>query len=152
MAERLRHRGPDGLDSWVSPSGRCALSPSRLKVIDLETGDQPMSNEDGSIQVVFNGEIYNFHDLRAELSAAGHRFRTRSDTEVLVHGYEEWGDELPQRVDGMFAFALWDEARRRLILARDRVGKKPLYWARAGDRIAFASEVKALLALTWSEK
>ncbi len=147
MAERLRHRGPDGRAAWASPSGACALGHARLKVIDLETGDQPMANEDGSVQVVFNGEIYNFVALRSELERAGHRFRTRSDTEVLVHGYETWGDELPKHLDGMFAFAIWDEERRRMLLARDRAGKKPLFWARAGGRFAFASEIKGLFAL-----
>ena len=149
MAERLRHRGPDARTAWASPSGRCALGHARLKVIDLETGDQPMANEDHTVQVVFNGELYNFGELRAELARAGHRFRTRSDTEVLVHGYEEWGDELPVHVDGMFAFAVWDEVRGRMLLARDRAGKKPLFWVRAGGRFAFASEIKALLALPW---
>lgn len=149
MVARLRHRGPDGEDAWASPSGRCVLGHTRLKVIDLETGDQPMGNEDGSVQVVFNGEIYNFQPLRRELEAAGHRFRTRSDTEVLVHGWEEWGEALPERVDGMFAFAVWDERNGTLFLARDRVGKKPLYLAHAGGRTAFASEVKALLTLPW---
>jgi len=149
MAERLRHRGPDGQASWASPSGACSLGHARLKVIDLETGDQPMGNKDGSVQVVFNGEIYNFQALRTELEAAGHRFRTQSDTEVLVHGWEEWGDALPERVDGMFAFAIWDEAKGRLFLARDRTGKKPLFWTRSGHRFAFASEIKALLTLPW---
>lgn len=149
MADRLRHRGPDGRSGWAAPSGRCALGHARLKVIDLETGDQPMGNEGGKVQVVFNGEIYNFQELRAELEAAGHRFRTRSDTEVLVHGWLEWGESLPERVDGMFAFAVWDEERGQLFLARDRAGKKPLFWTRVGDRLAFASEVKALLALDW---
>ena len=149
MAHRLRHRGPDGQVTWVSPTGRCALGHARLKVIDLETGDQPMGSEDGAVQVVFNGEIYNFHALRAELEARGHRFRTRSDTEVLVHGWEEWGERLPERLDGMFAFAVWDELRGRLFLARDRAGKKPLFWTRRSGRLAFASEVKALLALPW---
>ncbi len=147
MARSLRHRGPDGQSAWVSPSGACALGHARLKVIDLVTGDQPMGNEDGSVQVVFNGEIYNFVALRGRLEARGHRFRTRSDTEVLAHGWEEWGDTLPEHLDGMFAFAVWDEGRARLFLARDRAGKKPLYLARAGGRLAFASEIKALLAL-----
>ena len=149
MARRLRHRGPDGQTAWTSPTGRCVLGHARLKVIDLETGDQPMGNEDGSIQVVFNGEIYNFRTLRSELERAGHRFRTRSDTEVLVHGYEQWGDALPERLDGMFAFAVWDEREGRLLLARDRAGKKPLFWIRVGGRLAFASEIKALKALPW---
>jgi asparagine synthase (glutamine-hydrolysing) len=147
MAERLRHRGPDGRAAWASPSGRCALGHARLEVIDLATGDQPMANEDGSVQVVFNGEIYNFQRLRAELEAAGHRLRTRSDTEAIVHGYEEWGERLPEHLDGMFAFAVWDERRGRLLLARDRTGKKPLFWTRVGDRLVFASEIKAIFAL-----
>jgi asparagine synthase (glutamine-hydrolysing) len=149
MAERLRHRGPDGRAAWSAPCGSCSLGHARLKVIDLETGDQPMANEDGTVQVVFNGEIYNFRALRVELESLGHRFRTRSDTEVLLHGWEEWGPALPEHVDGMFAFAVWDQARRSLLLARDRAGKKPLFWTRQGGRVAFASEVKALLALSW---
>ncbi len=108
-----------------------------------------MGNEDGAVQVVFNGEIYNFRELRVELERGGHRFRTRSDTEVLAHGYEAWGDALPERIDGMFAFAVWDEARGRLLLARDRAGKKPLFWTRTATHLAFASEIKALLALPW---
>ncbi len=147
MAERLRHRGPDGRSAWVSPSGGCALGHARLEVIDLVTGDQPMANEDGTVHVVFNGEIYNFRELRVELEGLGHRFRTKSDTEVLVHGWEEWGEALPQRVDGMFAFAVWDEPSGTLLLARDRCGKKPLFWTRVDGHLAFASEIKALLTL-----
>ena len=147
MAERLAHRGPDERTTWLAPSGRCALGHSRLRVIDLETGGQPMSNETGSVQAVFNGEIYNFGELRIELEGLGHRFRSRSDTEVLTHGYEAWGEALPEHLDGMFAFAVWDEPRRRLLLARDPVGKKPLLVARAGGLFAFASEIKALLAV-----
>ncbi len=149
MAHRIRHRGPDGQGAWVSPDGCCALSHARLKVIDLETGDQPMANEDGTIQVVFNGEIYNFQSLRRELEAAGHRFTTTSDTEVLVHGYEQWSESLLVRLEGMFAIAIWDERRRELFLARDRSGKKPLYWAQLGGQFAFGSEIKSLLALGW---
>jgi len=152
MARRIRHRGPDGQAAWASPSGLCALGHARLRVIDLETGDQPMANEDGTVQVVFNGEIYNFRELRAELEGAGHRFRTRSDTEVLVHGWEAWGRALPERLDGMFAFGLWDERARTLLLARDRAGKKPLFWTRVGERLAFASEIKALHALEWTPR
>lgn len=151
MASRVAHRGPDGRDAWAAPSGAAALGHARLRVIDLETGDQPMPNEDGSVQAVFNGEIYNFRELRAALERRGHRFRSRSDTEVLVHGYEEWGDALPERLDGMFAFAVWDEGRGRLLMARDRAGKKPLFWTRVAGRLAFASEIKALLALPWVE-
>ncbi len=135
MAERLRHRGPDARTAWASPSGRCALGHARLRVIDLATGDQPMSNEDHSVQVVFNGEIYNFGELRADLVRAGHRFRTRSDTEVLVHGYEEWVDDLPDHVDGMFAFAVWDAPQRRLLLAHDRLGQKPLVYRHEPGRL-----------------
>ena len=145
MAERLAHRGPDERTSWLAPSRRCALGHSRLRVIDLETGGQPMPNEDGSVHAVFNGDIYNFKELRTELEGRGHRFRSRSDTEVLVHGYETWGDALPERVDGMFAFAIWDEPHRRLLLARDRAGKKPRFLSRAGGLLAFACEIKALL-------
>ena len=147
MAERLAHRGPDERSTWLAPGGRCALGHSRLRVIDLKTGGQPMSNETASVQAVFNGEIYNFRELRTELEGLGHRFRSQSDTEVLVHGYEVWGEALPERLDGMFAFAVWDEPRRRLLLARDRAGKKPLFIARAGGVFAFASEIKALLVL-----
>jgi len=147
MAETLSHRGPDGTGAWVSPSGICALAHTRLKVIDLETGDQPMANEDGSVQAVFNGEIYNFRELRSELEGKGHRFRTRSDTEVLVHGWEEWGEGLPARLDGMFAFAVWDEPGRSLFLSRDRTGKKPLYIYEDAHRLVFASELKAILSV-----
>ncbi len=145
MAERLAHRGPDGRAVWTSPSGRCTLGHARLRVIDLETGDQPMPNEDGTVQVVFNGEIYNFQALRRELQAAGHRFRSTGDTEVIVHGWEQWGEGVVERLDGMFAFGLWDESRGRLLLARDRAGKKPLYWAEREGAFLFASEIKALL-------
>jgi asparagine synthase (glutamine-hydrolysing) len=145
MAERLRHRGPDKRSTYLSSTRRCALGHSRLRIIDLETGDQPMTNEDQSVWVVFNGEIYNFTVLRAELEAAGHRFRTRSDTETIVHGYEEWGDRLAERLDGMFALAVWDDARKRLLLARDRAGKKPLFIYRDAEKLLFASEMKALL-------
>jgi len=145
MAERLRHRGPDHRATYVSPAGRCALAHARLRIIDLETGEQPMSNEDGSVWVVFNGEVYNFTELRGELAAHGHAFRSRSDTEVIVHGYEQWGDRLPERLDGMFALAIWDERRQRLFLARDRAGKKPLYVYRDDERLLFASEIKAIL-------
>jgi len=147
MAEQLRHRGPDRRSHYVSPSGRCSLGHARLDVIDLETGDQPLANEDGSVWVVFNGEIYNFAPLRRELEARGHVFRTRSDTETIVHAYEQWGDRVAERLDGMFAFAVWDERRQRLLLARDRPGKKPLFVYRDADKLVFGSELKAVLAL-----
>lgn len=147
MAATLTHRGPDGSGVWVSPQGHCALAHTRLSIIDLDTGAQPMGNEDGSVQVVLNGEIYNFRELRTELERAGHRFRSRSDTEVIVHGWEEWGEALPGRLDGMFALALWDGKRNQLFLSRDRAGKKPLFLYEDDDRIAFASEMKALLTL-----
>lgn len=147
MAARLAHRGPDGEGLFVEDGA--ALAHRRLSVIDLETGAQPMSNEDGSLVAVFNGEIYNFLDLRPELERQGHVFRTHSDTEVLLHLYEELGEDMPGRLNGMFAFAIWDRRNRRLFLARDRFGKKPLYYlADQGPfRFAFASELKALLAL-----
>jgi asparagine synthase (glutamine-hydrolysing) len=139
----MRHRGPDaqGLHVWRG----AGFGHRRLSIIDLSTGDQPVFNEDRTVAVVLNGEIYNFRELRAELTARGHRFRTQSDTEAIVHAWEEWGDACVERLRGMFAFALWDERTRRLLLARDRVGKKPLYYAADGERLLFASELKALL-------
>ena len=121
------------------------LGHRRLSIIDLATGDQPLANEDQTVWVVFNGEIYNFADVRADLQRAGHRFRTHSDTEVIVHAYEEWGDRAVDRFRGMFAFALWDEPRRRLLLVRDRVGVKPLYYCATASGVAFGSELKSLL-------
>jgi asparagine synthase (glutamine-hydrolysing) len=143
-AQRLAHRGPDGQGVYLEPG--VGLAHRRLAIVDLEGGAQPMANEDGTVWVTFNGEIYDHRVLRDELEALGHHFATRSDTEVLVHGYEEWGDELPTRLRGMFAFALWDARRRRLLLVRDRLGIKPLYWALAGGDLVFASEAKALFA------
>jgi asparagine synthase (glutamine-hydrolysing) len=149
MTGALSRRGPDGEGFWYGRG--VGLGHRRLKVIDLsDAAAQPMSNEDGAVQVVFNGEIYNFPDLRAELQGHGHTFRSRSDTEVIVHGYEVWGDAVVDHLDGMFAFALWDANRRRLLAARDRMGKKPFYWtqvrrAAAPPLFAFGSELKALL-------
>ena len=143
MRDVLAHRGPDGAGVFVD--ARAALGHRRLSIVDLAGGAQPLANEDETIQVVFNGEIYNHADLRPQLEAAGHRYHTRSDTETIVHAYEQWGDDCVQRFRGMFAFAIWDAPRRRLLLARDRLGVKPLYWARVGDRLLFASEIKAIL-------
>ncbi|MEX2317845.1 MAG: asparagine synthase (glutamine-hydrolyzing) [Pirellulales bacterium] len=143
MAATIAHRGPDAEACWTQPG--IGLVHRRLSIIDLAGGDQPMGNEDGSIQVVFNGEIYNYRALRVELEQKGHRFSTNSDTEVLVHLYEEVGEELVHRLRGMFAFALWDERNRRLLLARDRVGLKPLYYYRDREKLLFGSEIKPLL-------
>ena len=143
MRESLVHRGPDGHGSLIRSSVR--LTMRRLSIIDLDGGGQPMTNESGTVHVVFNGEIYNFAELRDTLHRCGHQFRTRSDTETIVHAYEEWGDDFVTRLNGMFAIALWDESRARLILARDRLGIKPLYYARVNSALVFASELKALL-------
>jgi asparagine synthase (glutamine-hydrolysing) len=142
MSAALVHRGPDS--DGVLVDGAIGLAARRLSIIDLETGDQPIANEDGSVHVVQNGEIYNYRELRAELERAGHRFKTRGDTEVLVHLYEEYGDAFAGRLRGMFAVAIWDSARRRLLLARDRYGIKPLYYRAENGGLSFASELRAL--------
>jgi asparagine synthase (glutamine-hydrolysing) len=144
LVDPLIHRGPDGEGHHVD--GPLGFGMRRLSIIDLQTGDQPIANEDGQVWVVFNGEIYNYRELRADLERRGHHFATRTDTEVLVHLYEEAGPGLLEQLRGMFAFALWDARARRLLLARDRAGKKPLYYAHLGDRLVFGSEIKALLA------
>jgi len=144
MGASIAHRGPDAEGCWTEPG--VALVHRRLSIIDLGGGDQPIGNEDGSVQVVFNGEIYNYRELRTALEARGHRFRTHTDTEVLVHLYEEEGDRLVERLRGMFAFALWDRARQQLLLARDRIGIKPLYLYRDAEKLVFGSELKAILA------
>ncbi len=143
MNATLLHRGPDSAGLVID--GPVGLAMRRLSIIDLEHGDQPISNEDGTVSVIQNGEIYNYLDLRAELEAAGHRFRTHSDTEVLVHLYEQHGPDFASRLRGMFALALWDRPRRRLVLARDRFGIKPLYYRLVDGALSFASELKALL-------
>lgn len=144
MATRLRHRGPDELgsytDRWAS------LGHARLSVIDVQAGRQPMSNEDGRIQVIFNGEIYNHRDLAEQLRGRGHQLNTRCDTEIIAHLYEDHGPQFVHKLIGMFAIALWDAGRHQLLLIRDRMGIKPLYWHADGDRIAFGSELKAVLA------
>ena len=145
MCGAIRHRGPDDEGHFVAPG--VALGMRRLSIIDVAGGHQPIGNEDGSIQIVFNGEIYNHHELRRELLAAGHRFATHSDTETIVHGYEEWGDAVCERLRGMFGLAIWDGPRARLLLARDRLGIKPLHWWASGSGIAFASELRSFLAL-----
>ncbi|MEE9218524.1 MAG: asparagine synthase (glutamine-hydrolyzing) [Acidobacteriota bacterium] len=142
MSDRIAHRGPDAEGFHVQ--GPVALASRRLAIIDLETGQQPISNEDGKIWVVFNGEIYNHPQLREELLRRGHQLRTRTDTETIVHLYEEHGDDLVHHLRGMFAFALWDSRRKRLLLARDRLGKKPLFYARTPGAFIAASEIKAL--------
>ncbi|MEA2375687.1 MAG: hypothetical protein QOD53_2150 [Thermoleophilaceae bacterium] len=143
MCSVLEHRGPDSRGTFLDDG--VGLGVQRLAIIDLENGDQPIFNEDRSVVVVLNGEIYNYRELREELAARGHRLATASDTEVIVHLYEEHGDACVEHLRGMFAFALWDRSRRRLLLARDRIGKKPLFYARRGDRLWFASEAKAIL-------
>ncbi|HEX6489830.1 MAG TPA: asparagine synthase (glutamine-hydrolyzing) [Gaiellaceae bacterium] len=142
----LAHRGPDGSGHWSSEAA--AFGHTRLSIIDLERGDQPLWNEDRSVLTFYNGEIWNHNELRAELERAGHRFFSRCDTEVLVHGYEEWGLELPERLSGMFAFAIWDLPAERLLLARDRVGKKPLYLAETPQGVAFGSDARSVLLVS----
>ena len=144
MRDVMSYRGPDG--AGLHADAHAVLAHRRLSIIDLAGGHQPLSNETGAIWVTYNGEIYNHRDVRAQLETAGHTYRTRSDTETIVHAYEQWGDECVQRFRGMFAFALWDSGARRLLLVRDRLGVKPLYWALAGDRLLFASEIKGILA------
>lgn len=147
MLPALRHRGPDGSGVYLDPHGRIGLGHTRLSIIDLEGGAQPMANEDRTVWVSFNGEIFNYIELREILLKAGHRFSTHSDTEVIVHAYEQYGDEFVQHLNGQFAIALWDAHRQRLLLIRDRVGILPLFYTRQGERLLFASEIKALLPL-----
>ncbi|MGB8646415.1 MAG: asparagine synthase (glutamine-hydrolyzing) [Anaerolineae bacterium] len=150
MNARLEHRGPDGAGSFIDE--RVGLAMRRLAIIDVKGGMQPICNEDGRIVVVFNGEIYNFLELRGELERYGHRFATHSDTEVIVHGYEQWGDEMLSRFNGMFALALWDASHERLLLARDRMGKKPLYWHWSENGLLWGSEAKSLLVAPWVKR
>src|SRR5438477_6090870 len=144
MNEAQRHRGPDEVGLHVEPG--LGLGHKRLSIIDLSTGQQPLYNEDRSVVIVYNGEIYNYRELIPELTRLGHVFRTKSDTEVIVHGWEQWGEDCVRRFRGMFAFALWDRNRETLFLARDRLGVKPLYYALLGDgTLVFGSELKALM-------
>lgn len=145
MCQTIIHRGPD--DEGIFAEGPAGLGMRRLSIIDLSTGHQPIHNEDRSVWVVFNGEIYNFSALRRKLEERGHRFYTNTDTEVIVHAYEEYGADCVQELHGMFAFALWDRRQNKLLMARDRFGKKPLYYALSGGRLLFGSEIKALFAV-----
>jgi asparagine synthase (glutamine-hydrolysing) len=147
MRERLAHRGPDDKAVWLSTDRQAGLAFRRLAIIDLSAAaNQPLPNEDGTVRVVFNGEIYNFKALRADLQSRGHRFRTDGDAETIVHLYEDHGADFAEKLDGMFAIALWDDRARRLVLARDRAGKKPLFYYHDAHRMVFGSEIKAILA------
>ena len=150
MRETMAHRGPDDKGEYTRPMDDQGpfvyFGHRRLSIIDLEGGHQPLSNEDGTVWVLLNGEIYNFQELKVELEKKGHRFQTRSDTEVIAHGYEEFGKGCFERLHGMFAIAIWDERQRALLLARDRLGKKPLYYSLIGETFLFASELKAIMA------
>ncbi|MEO8354728.1 MAG: asparagine synthase (glutamine-hydrolyzing) [Chloroflexota bacterium] len=145
MLDTIAHRGPDDSGSYVR--GRIGLGNRRLSIIDIQSGKQPISNEDGTIWVVYNGEMYNYKILRAQLESKGHIFCTNSDTEVIVHLYEEVGERCVEQISGMFAFALWDEHQQKLLLARDRIGQKPLFYCQDGSDFLFGSEIKAILAL-----
>lgn len=146
MAERIRHRGPDDEGFHLDPAGRLGFAFRRLSIVDLAGGHQPMSTEDGRLSLVFNGEIYNHLEIRAELESQGRRFRTRCDTEVILQAYDAWGSGCVERFQGMFAFAVWERDRRRLFMARDRVGIKPLYFAEVDGAFLFGSEIKSLFA------
>lgn len=150
MNASIFHRGPDSDGFFIQ--GNLGMGIRRLSIIDLASGDQPIFNEDGRIAITYNGEIYNFIELRSELERFGHLFRTHSDTEVVVHAYEQWGDECLLRFNGMFAFALWDGYHDRLLIARDRMGKKPLYWHFSKQGLLWGSEAKALLCAPWVER
>src|SRR5262245_25251912 len=144
MCQMMVHRGPDEEGVYLGPG--VALGMRRLSIIDLDSGQQPVSNEDGSVWVVFNGEIYNYRELRRQLIRQGHTFRTSSDTETIVHLYEDFSPRLVEHLRGMFAFAVWDARRNQLLIARDRLGIKPLYYAEIDGGVLFASELKPILA------
>ena len=143
MCKIIRHRGPDDQGTWAGEG--VALGMRRLSIIDVSGGHQPIFNEDKSILIVFNGEIYNYRELQEELQARGHQFETNSDTETIVHAYEEYGDDFVKRLRGMFALAIWDRKRKRLLVTRDRFGKKPLNYYWDGQRLIFGSEIKSIL-------
>ena len=143
MTTSIYHRGPDEDGFYLN--GHIAMGMRRLSIIDLEGGKQPISNEDGNLWVVFNGEIYNYHELTAKMYRDGHRLKTKSDTEIILHCYEEYRDDFIQHMRGMFAFALYNEVEKKLILARDRIGIKPLYIYEDDDKVVFGSEIKAIL-------
>src|SRR5690606_34791331 len=144
MCGAMHHRGPD--EFGIYRDDRAGLSHARLSIIDLQSGQQPLANEDESLWLVFNGEIFNYVELREELLSKGHRFRTKSDTEVIVHAYEQWGEAAFDRFNGQWAVALWDRRKRELVLSRDRYGVRPLHYVEQGGRVYFASEVKVLFA------
>ena len=150
MADELAHRGPDA--QGFLTKNNVGLGHRRLSIIDLKTGDQPIYNEDRSLCLIFNGEIYNFRQLRSDLEKKGHVFHSRGDSEVIVHLYEEYGNECLDSLEGMFAFALWDEKDRKLFIARDRLGKKPLVYWHDNDRFAFSSELKSLLSVPFIQR
>src|SRR5215213_7441611 len=143
MCERIVHRGPDSEGLWMDE--RAALGMRRLSIIDLKTGDQPVYSEDKSVIAMVNGELYNFREVRADLEKRGHKFRTQTDVEIVPHLYEEFGDAMLEHINGMFAFALWDRRREKLLIARDRFGEKPLYYGVFDGKLIFASEPKVLL-------
>ncbi|HNM16187.1 MAG TPA: asparagine synthetase B, partial [bacterium] len=143
MTDVIAHRGPD--DDGTFFDKKAALGFRRLSIIDVAGGHQPLSNTDQSLWIVFNGEIYNYKEVRTELIAKGYSFKTNSDTEVIIHAYQAWGSRCLQKLNGMFAFAIWDTQRERLFIARDRLGVKPLYYWHSGSRFVFGSEIKSLL-------
>src|SRR5262245_51935384 len=147
MRDSLRHRGPDDRGVWQSDDGRVTLGHRRLAIVDLsQRGHQPMSDRSGKLWITFNGEIYNYRELRRQLEARGYLFRTATDTEVILEAYREWGRDCLTRLNGMFAFGLYDSTKRVLLMARDRVGEKPLFYSHTAGKLALASELKALMA------
>ncbi len=145
MCDVITHRGPDEEGQYVEAN--VGIGMRRLSIIDLSTGTQPIFNEDRSMAIVFNGEIYNHQDIRKELISRGHVFKTKSDTEAIIHAYEEWGTAMPERLNGMFGFAIWDGQKNRLFMARDRLGIKPLYFYKNDEQFVFGSELKSILQI-----